>query len=170
MPVNKPNKIITHHALSTKHHTAADVSRWHRDRWNGYRPSRRGGKTRFAGYHVVIEWDGTIIHCRDFDEEGIHCKGQNFSSIGVCFMGNFDNHFPSKAQIESWKFWYAEEGQNLPVYPHRKYATKSCHGKLLDDSFFADMVNREYMINKIELLKMVINKLRTLITLQRMKG
>src|SRR6056297_1548914 len=101
--MNNPDKIIVHHAVSSKTHTAVDVSNWHKQRWNGYRPSRRGGATKYAGYHVIIEWDGTVVQCRDYDEEGIHCRGQNFSSIGVCLMGNFDTHLPSDKQMRAWR-------------------------------------------------------------------
>ena len=102
MGVNKPNKVITHHAVSLKTHTARDVSMWHWDRWSGYAASRRS-EAPFAGYTYIIEWDGTTVQCRDHDEEGIHCRGQNFSSIGVCFMGNNDVHYPSEEQKEAWK-------------------------------------------------------------------
>jgi len=70
--MNIPTKIVTHTAVSAKHHTAQDVNNWHRDRWNGYSPSRRP-EAPYAGYHYIIEWDGNTVQCRDHDEEGIHC-------------------------------------------------------------------------------------------------
>ena len=161
--MNVPTKIITHHALSAKHHTVKDVDEWHRLRW----PHFRSGTGYWVGYHVVIDWDGTVTQTRFLDEEGAHCIGQNRSSIGVCFMGNFDNHMPSQEQEEAWVKWYEIYGQNLPVYPHRKYAIKSCHGRLLGDDYFKRLV----LINKRdklqEILNQLLSKLQSMLTRRR---
>lgn len=162
--MNKPTKIITHHALSAKHHTHRDVGQWHRDRWGAYQPSRiRQDIARYAGYHYIINWDGSTEQCRAHDEEGIHCRGQNFSSIGVCFMGNFDNHLPSKAQEKAWVRLYKRIGDGMPVYPHRKYATKSCHGALLPDNYFSRLVGVDRQTELIERLKQLIAQLQALV-------
>lgn len=175
---NNPNKIITHHAVSSTGHTAQDVNHWHYDRWGGYARSRRM-IAPYVGYHIIVEWDGTIVQCRDFDEEGIHCKGQNFSSIGVCFMGNNDRHMPSIDQIRAWREVYNMIRSRYPhitpnmVFPHRKYANKSCHGALLTDRYWSDQIPQE---EKSEQLKLLIEKLQmlksqllVLLTKERMK-
>lgn len=163
--MNNPTKIVTHHALSLKTHTVNDVDNWHRQRWPGF-VSRRG---YHVGYHWVIEWDGTITQTRDHDEEGAHTIGQNTSSIGICFMGNFDQHMPSTAQIEAFRRWYKDYGNQLPLYPHRKYANKSCHGSLLSDEYFSHIVRRDYLISEVERLRMLISKLQALLLQRRMK-
>lgn len=175
--MNRPTKIITHTAQSSKKHTHFDVGRWHRQRWGGYRPSRiRNDVARYAGYHIIINWDGTIEQCRAFDEEGIHCKGQNFTSIGVCFMGNNDQHLPSPEQIQSWRQVFANIQFKYPhitpnqIYPHRVYANKTCHGKLLSDDYWARQLNDEPQ--KVQLQTQVIqllNRLYTLLMQERMK-
>ena len=168
-----------HHAVSLKDHTAEDVSNWHHERWQGYSPSRLGGETRYAGYHFVIEYDGTVVQCRALDEEGIHCKGQNLSSIGVCFMGNNDIHYPSLAQREAWcdlfvhiKLLYPNI-QPTDVYPHRKYANKSCHGSLLSDDYWTLQLGAQKKPTIIELQRKVVqlmNRLLVLLTNERIKG
>ena len=177
--MNRPTKVITHTAVSAKNHTAIDVSRWHKARWGGYSPSKRGGDTRYAGYHYIIEWDGTIVQCRDTDEEGIHCKGQNFSSIGVCFMGNNDIHYPSLAQREAWGDLFAQIKLIYPnikptdVYPHRKYANKSCHGALLSDDYWTLQLGAQKKPTITELQRKVVqlmNRLIVLLTQERIKG
>lgn len=163
MFMNVPNKIITHHALSAKHHIAEDVNDWHKTRWPNF-VSKDGWH---VGYHYVIDWDGTVTQTRYHDEEGAHCIGQNKSSIGVCFMGNFDNHMPSLEQEEAWVKLYEDIGDGMPVYPHRKYATKSCHGKLLSDDYFARMVEVKRREQLIERIKQLISQLRSLIENRR---
>lgn len=166
--MNKANKIITHHAVSSKKHTAYDVNQWHYDRWNGYSPSRRPDYP-FVGYHYIIEWSGKIVQCRDHNEEGIHCKGQNFSSIGVCFMGNFSEHMPSKAQEKAWLKLYSRLGTHLPVHPHRTYANKECHGKLLSDTYWTDLVGKDQKTELQEQVVQLLNRLYTLLLQRRIK-
>lgn len=149
---NIPSVVITHHAVSLKTHTAKDVDNWHRERWPGF-VSRSG---YHVGYHYVIEWDGKVTKTREHDEEGAHAIGMNRSSIGVCFMGNFDLHLPSPEQLEAWDGVYkniSKEFPNIPTFPHRKYANKSCHGRLLPDDYFARR-------NQITTLELRVRQLR----------
>ena len=76
MRINKPNKIIVHHALSAIHHTVSEVDSWHKQRWPGF-VSDRG---YHVGYHFVIAFDGKVTQTRNYEEEGAHCIGQNLSS------------------------------------------------------------------------------------------
>ena len=84
-------------------------------------------------------------------------------------MGNFDNHMPSAAQIKAWKKLYKTIQilyPNLPTKPHRAYAAyKSCHGKLLADNYFLELVkpNREELLSTIEKLKQIVSLLKTLL-------
>lgn len=182
--MNTPNKVITHTAVSGKHHTAYDVGQWHLDRWGGYSPSTflpENDIRRYVGYHIVIDWDGTVHQCRNFTDEGIHCKGQNFSSIGVCFMGNGDLHEPSIEQREAWikEVWplIKKTYPNITVndiYPHRKYANKTCHGKLLSDTFYADLLRTtedKHMALKRQYISLLqqLNRLYVLLARSRMK-
>lgn len=157
--MNKPTVVITHHALSLPTHTVRDVDNWHRVRWPGF-TSRAG---YHVGYHYVIESDGTLTQTRQHDEEGAHTLGMNTSSIGVCFMGNFDLHYPTSAQIETWDGLYRKlqaEYPLIPTKPHRAYANKSCHGKLLPDDYFS---SRPQKLSMIEDLKRRIAYLKSLI-------
>ncbi len=150
--MNNPTVVITHHAVSLKTHTVKDVDNWHRQRWPGF-VSRAG---YHVGYHYVIEWDGKVTQTREHDEEGAHCIGMNNSSIGVCFMGNFDLHMPSPEQLLSWSKLYTKlrkKYPNIPTKPHRKYANKSCHGKLLPDDYFT-------VEKQIDTLKSIVQELQ----------
>ncbi|MBQ9357872.1 MAG: N-acetylmuramoyl-L-alanine amidase [Prevotella sp.] len=63
-----------------RHHTAADVDLWHRQR--GF---------RMIGYHYLVLLDGTIQEGRPLTMAGAHCTGHNRNSIGVCYVGGVDS-------------------------------------------------------------------------------
>jgi len=170
--MNIPTVVITHHTGGTdanpladsSNATVQDVDSWHKARWPGF-ISRRGFH---VGYHYFLSKDGTVTQTRDHDEEGAHVIGMNNKSIGVCFAGNFDLTLPTKAQMESWYKLYSDLLKlypDIPTYPHRKYATKTCHGKLLRDEHFAihyQIFSLTQRINQLEA------QLANLLTVTRM--
>jgi N-acetylmuramoyl-L-alanine amidase len=134
-PMNVPEVVITHHALSGDHHTHKDVDKWHTERWPHF-VSRLGYR---IGYHYIIERDGTVVQTRHHDEEGAHTLGMNRSSIGVCFIGNFDTGTPAQAQIDAWIDLYNKlraDYPNIPTSPHRAFQARTCHGTNLSDDYF----------------------------------
>jgi len=171
--MNKPTVVITHHTggsdafplADSSNATVASVNSWHKQRWPGF-ISRRGFH---VGYHYVIEKDGTLTQTRDHDEEGAHVIGMNRSSIGVCFAGNFDVTLPTQAQMQVWYKLYGEllkQYPNIPTYPHRKYATKTCHGRLLKDDHFAVNYQIFTLMERVRQLRAI---LANLLTNRRMK-
>lgn len=159
--MNKPSVVITHHAVSLRTHTVDDVDDWHKERW----PEFRSSLGFWVGYHYVIDWDGTVTQTRKHNETGAHTIGMNDSSIGICFMGNNDFHKPSFAQMASWVDLY-NKLPKLPTRPHRLYANKSCHGKLLPDDYFQLYHQRWTTVEK---LKQIVALLTRLITQRRQK-
>ncbi len=171
--MNKPTVVITHHSggtdanplLDTSNHDVHVIDAWHKTRWPDFK-SRRG---YWVGYHYFIAKDGTVTQTRDHDEDGAHVIGMNSSSIGVCFAGNFDATMPTDKQMMAWYHLYGKllkEYPGIPTRPHRKYASKTCHGKLLSDDYFA--VNYQIM-TLTERLVALKAQLAALLTRRRMK-
>lgn len=171
--MNNPTVVITHHTggsdayplADSSNATVADIDSWHKLRWPGF-TSRAG---YHVGYHYVIEKDGKVTQTRQHDEEGAHVIGMNTKSIGVCFSGNFDLTLPTKAQIDSWNTLYRKLQTlypGIPTFPHRKYATKTCHGRLLKDDYFATQFQICTLMQRIDQLKA---QLAALLTQRRMK-
>ena len=171
--MNTPTVVITHHTggsdlyprADSSNATVTDIDSWHKSRWPGF-TSRAG---YHVGYHYVIEKYGKTTQTRQHDEEGAHVVGMNKSSIGVCFAGNFDVTLPTDAQLNAWNILYSklqEQYPNIPTFPHRKYANKSCHGKLLSDDYFA----RQFQISTLKIrLSQLQAQLLNLITKKRAK-
>lgn len=115
------NKIVVHHSATTSG-TAESYARYHVDTrgWPG------------IGYHFVIDQDGTINQTNWLETVSYHTGNNNTSSIGICLTGNFDIQQPFPAQMASLNALIShlknQLGQNLQVYGHRDYSTKTCPG------------------------------------------
>jgi len=166
--MNKPIVVITHHTGGTDANpladssfaTVADVDSWHKARW----PNFKSSLGYWVGYTFFIDKYGTITQTRRVDEEGAHVIGMNTKSIGVCFAGNFDATLPTKEQMGAWYKLYSDllkEFPDIPTYPHRKYATKTCHGKLLKDDHFAVNYQIFSLNQKIAQLRALLENLLT---------
>jgi len=148
--MNIPNKIIVHHTggtdanplEDTSHHTAVIIKAWHLAKgWQD------------IGYNWVIEKTGKISKGRSETIDGAHTLGQNAQSIGVCFSGNFDATLPTKEQEESFKVLYKDLQIRYPilttdnVFPHRKFANKTCFGKKLTDNWASNLAKKAMETN-----------------------
>lgn len=85
----------------TFHHTASDtltsvddIAKYHVEYndWSG------------IGYHGVIKRDGTFVMTNTIETLSYHNKGENSTSIGIVFMGNYEKYELNEAQIEAAKY------------------------------------------------------------------
>ncbi|XP_058489182.1 peptidoglycan recognition protein 5 [Solea solea] len=53
------------------------------------------------GYNFLIGQDGRVFEGRGWGVVGAHSRGNNHDSVGIAFMGNFNNDSPSKDAILS---------------------------------------------------------------------
>lgn len=119
------NEIIVHCTATPegRHHTAADIDRWHRLRhFNG------------IGYHYVILLDGTIQTGRRPEIAGAHCKGHNSHSLGVVYVGGLDaKGNPKDTRTPQQKNALTQLLKQLKrqfpkasIHSHRDFAVKAC--------------------------------------------
>lgn len=96
--------VVFHHSGAPRAQTFAQIERYH------VTPESQGGRGWLAvGYHVVIEWDGTLHIGRPLPQQGAHAPADrmNHRSVGVCLIGN--NAAPGQV-------WTPEQ-----LYSARKY-------------------------------------------------
>ena len=127
-----PTKVIVHHSVS-KDTPITDIGHL-----RYYHVNVRGW--RDIGYHLVIEKVGGAyegILGRAVDEQGAHCRGENDSSLGVCFIGNFMDAAPpddmlrvGARHISGLMRVAGIEISNETVLPHRWFANTACPGDL----------------------------------------
>lgn len=143
---NKPECYILHTAASSNTATVDDLNQYHKERFGEQAKSLLGF---YIGYHFVITRNGSIVQTRDVYEEGIHCLGKNFSSIGIALMGNGDIDLPTKEQETSLKHLLKRLSELTKIdwhktFNHRVFADKTCPGKLLSDTYAVDLMMSEY--------------------------
>jgi hypothetical protein len=88
------------------------------------------------GYHYVIDPSGRVWEGRPLWLQGAHVKDTNEHNIGVMCMGNFEQHQPTAAQLNSLDNFVAQlcRTHRIPVgrvYTHRELKPTLCPGRNL---------------------------------------
>lgn len=86
------------------------------------------------GYHYIILLDGKVKEGRREKRSGAHTKGQNFNSIGVCYVGGVDKDLKAKdtrtpEQKESLVNLVKKLKEKYPkatIHGHNEFANKAC--------------------------------------------
>ena len=126
----RTDAIVVHHIGNTNADvSAATVHQWHlANGWAG------------IGYHYLIRKDGTIERGRPRDTVGAHCYGENWHSIGVNIVGNFEVAMPTDAQLDAAERLVARLCQMYGLRPgsrtikgHRDFNATACPGQNLYD-------------------------------------
>ena len=143
MYIRTIDKIIIHWSAST-HGDAAHIRQWHRERPDPFDD---------IGYHFVISDRNTIETGRPITKAGAHCIGQNFCSIGICYIGSpgmppiykpevfFENGVPLEKPQPRWLLLIDLVKSLLvtynlkpnDVYGHRDFAKTECPGFYIEN-------------------------------------
>ncbi|XP_030621059.1 peptidoglycan recognition protein 5 [Chanos chanos] len=92
------------------------------------------------GYNFLIGGDGAVYEGRGWGIIGAHAKTHNLDSVGIAFMGNFNDEFPSPAALSSLqRLLYSGVAQghlysNFVLLAHRDLAHTECPGEHLYSS------------------------------------
>ncbi|XP_029374022.1 peptidoglycan recognition protein 5 [Echeneis naucrates] len=89
------------------------------------------------GYNFLVGADGELFEGRGWGVVGAHAKGNNHDSVGIAFMGNFNNDTPSQEAIQSVKQLLqsgVSQGslrKEFSLFGHRDLGSTECPGKSL---------------------------------------
>ena len=86
------------------------------------------------GYHYVIELDGKIVPARPLERIGAHCRGENTSSIGICYVGGVDKDMKPKdtrtdaqrAALHSLLYDLTDNFAKATIHGHNEFSSKAC--------------------------------------------
>jgi hypothetical protein len=128
--MGKKRFIAVHHSATPRENTTvAGITAAHK---------RKGWP--HIGYHRVIGQDGTIAYTLALEEDGFHVWGRNKDTIGICVVGNFEQEYPIRAQIENLEKELLSLCQKLglsasKIYGHKEVSLPfhgtACPGKNL---------------------------------------
>jgi len=123
----KTNKIIIHYTETAEHqeYDVNDVREWHLNR--GFSD---------IGYHFLVKLDGTVQIGRQVDLVGAHCHGQNYDSVGICYVGGKcndgslgDTRTPEQMKSINIVIAFVRSMYGyIPTYGHRDFSNKDCPG------------------------------------------
>ena len=131
-----PTKIIIHHSLTRDSDTVS---------WNPIRQYHLAKGWIGIGYHAGVEMingHAEILLGRTWSQTGAHTRGENYHSLGLCIVGNFDDEPPRPEILDAaimvtrlWMRLYNIEADK--VYGHNHFANyKSCPGHNFDMNAF----------------------------------
>lgn len=90
----------------------------------------KGNGWKDVGYHYIIRKDGKIELGRGLNEIGSHTKGYNKESIGVCYIGGWeDNDDRTDAQKKTLLELIKKLKKNfkdITIHGHNEFSNKSC--------------------------------------------
>ncbi|XP_076844894.1 peptidoglycan recognition protein 5 isoform X2 [Brachyhypopomus gauderio] len=92
------------------------------------------------GYNFLLGQDGMVYEGRGWSFVGAHAKNHNLNSIGIAFMGNFNDVSPSCAALSAAKsliLYGVAQGFISPTFlllGHRDVANTECPGENLYSS------------------------------------
>ncbi len=129
-----PAKVVIHHSLTEDSRSVSwgAIHNYHTKTlgWSaiGY---HAGVELVYSGHELSYE----ILMGRMWDISGAHTRGHNHDSLGLCFVGNFNDVAPPLEQIiigaRILSLWLKLFNLTVDdIHAHREYAEKTCPGRL----------------------------------------
>jgi len=123
--------IVVHHSATDRENTSVEAIR-------RYHVNNRGFWD--IGYHWIVDKDGNLVKGRSEEFIGAHCAGgspaNNFNSIGICVVGNFEREVPTEKQLKTLFEFLEKKLRELKltkdkVLGHLECKPTLCPGKYL---------------------------------------
>lgn len=135
-PMNGIRRITVHHDAypSAGMWREADVARRIESIRRAHRS--RGSEWVDIGYHYVVDPSGRVWEGRPVSIEGAHVSRTNEHNLGICVLGNFDEHRPTTealATVDSFvAFQMRQHRVSVSnVYTHQELKPTACPGRNL---------------------------------------
>ena len=132
--------------------------------YNAEHLKRDNGTWMGVGYHFIIHPNGTIDSARPVNMVGSHCKGQNYNSIGIAYIGGMNKKYTAakdtrtraqKRQMWRLVLFLLQRFPSATVHGHHEYDPKPCpcfdvkseYKALMNNGFDIDALDGGYATN-----------------------
>jgi len=137
----KATRIIVHHSLTSDSSTVSwgAIRKYHIEKlgWTD------------IGYHAGVELlkeNYEVLMGRSWDRQGAHCRGHNGDSLGICFIGDYNEEEPEEQMLivgaRVVRLWMRLFGIPVErVFTHHYFAPhKTCPGREFGFNKFREML------------------------------
>jgi len=98
------------------------------------RRAHRGRSWGDIGYHFIVDREGRVWEGRPLTYQGAHVRDHNEGNIGVMALGNFEEQYPSRAQVEAVQRHVSSLMRRFRVpvsrvRTHQEWAPTACPGR-----------------------------------------
>ena len=152
---------------SSAHLKAADIEAYHKQKWN-----YPGALNRFGGYNLSIDPKmAAFYQHRAIGEETIAQRGNNFDSLSICIIGNYNIDPKTGQTVDKMEVGVVQLLEDIiltafkgveplrqmgmvvkpgttvsfdvsRIYPHRFVSSTDCYGRGLADNWARDLIVR----------------------------
>lgn len=133
-------QVIIHHTTGPTTQSPESVAQYH----IGPNHISNDGMAGIA-YHYMIDRQARVYQTNDLKAITWHVSGQNTRSIGLCFIGDYDELEPTQGQMRQLlkllRYLNRKLGRRLQIAGHREYANKTCPGNNVDLDFIRQKIN-----------------------------
>ena len=122
-PITDITTLVIHHSATGPSVRPERIAEYHIKRmdWPG------------IGYHFLVSADGVLYQTNPLETISYHATKANPYSLGICFLGNFNEQIPTPSQLQAGAHllaWLMQE-LDIPlenVEGHMKFTTTACPG------------------------------------------
>lgn len=145
--LDKIDRVVVHHTATGKRSSSyRDDKEWTPEQLNHLHQNER--KWDRVGYYALIYPNGDVFKVNNLKTISYHVGGgKNTSSVGVAFVGNFENGVPTEEAYKSFAVLYSEIvmdlGRKVPIEPHHRYKATTCPAGVDHDMLNAQLYERK---------------------------
>lgn len=130
-PLSQVRRIVIHHSGTPLDYSPEAIAQYH----IGPNHICADGCPEIA-YHILLDYRGRAYLVNDLTEVTYHALGNNADTVGICLIGDYNEHQPTRTQLRRLgmliRYVNLRVGRRLEVVGHRDLKDTTCPGAHID--------------------------------------